>query len=83
MSKLLLIVLSVGVVAGAISGAAAEVKTTKMQGQMVCMWCDVVTKALPEKAAEQRKCMPVFRAVDGKVYTLVPDKVGNELSNFR
>ena len=69
------------VIAGG-SAAAERPETVTMQGQMVCLWCDVVLDALPEKSDETHKCAPAFRATDDKVYTLVPDKLGKELGSL-
>ena len=77
------VVLGVALIASAVSAAETKTAPTKMQGEMLCMWCDCVVPALPEKKAEPRKCTAVFRATNGKVYTLVPDKVGKELGDIK
>jgi hypothetical protein len=66
-------------VTSAVYGLSSKPTPVKLQGQMVCLWCDVAVKAMPEKASEPHVCTAAFAAADGKVYTLVPDKIGKEL----
>ena len=77
--RILLAVLLVLAVAVGAAYAAPKLRTVTLQGQMVCLWCDVAGKAMPEKTKEPHACAAAFAANDGKVYTLVPDEMGKEL----
>ena len=81
--KLVLATFILILIAGAAVAAQDTPKPVKMDGQMVCLWCDAVVSAMPEKANDPHKCGPIFKASDGKVYTLVPDKMGNDLGSLK
>ena len=79
MRTFVIILLVLAVAASSLMAATSKPKYTKMDGQMLCLWCDVVLNAVPNKNSEPHMCMAVFRASTGKFYTLVPDKMGKEL----
>lgn len=83
MKKLLLYIVVLALLFSAVATFAAAAKAVKMQGQMVCMWCDVVVPSMQDKKSEPHKCMAAFQSTNGKVYTLVPDKVGKQLGDIK
>lgn len=83
MKKLALVLfLIVLVLALAAAASDARTRTVKWQGQMVCMWHDVILQESPERKGEEHQCSPAFTTKDGTVYTLVGNKVGKELGDI-
>jgi hypothetical protein len=79
MRTVIVVILALTLIATAAYSANIKPKPVTLQGQMVCLWCDVVTKSMPQNSRMPHACTAAFAANDGMVYTLVPDTIGKEL----
>jgi hypothetical protein len=65
-------------------GAAFAVDTAPipvtLQGQISCVSCGAVLPGINNMQTESGMCTAAFTAADGRVYAIVPNAVGQELS---
>lgn len=59
--------------------AAEAPKTVTLKGQMLCMSCDLVSPYGATGEKDKAACSPIFKARDGKVYTLAGTPKGKEV----
>jgi len=83
----LAVFLSVLILAGAaMSAGKAQPKAVTLDGQMLCMSCDLVTPNAPSDKSKTEgdtcACTAIFKSKDSKIYTLAPDKLGKELGDI-
>jgi hypothetical protein len=77
--KVLVALLVVIVLATSVAYAANKTPgLVTMQGQVVCLSCSTLTATANQPAV----CMAGLAAIDGSVYTLVPNKMGKELESI-
>lgn len=83
MRTVIIVILALTLITTAAYAATTKPKPITVQGQMVCLWCDVAVKAMPDKSKEPHTCTAAFAANNGTVYTLVPDAVGRKLGSLQ